>query len=237
MFLIFIYLAAPGFNCSMQGPFSCSIWDLVLWPGIEPQPPALGGQSLSRWTTRGVHSSMNFTGPDLGSLDAHVCSRADPLSRLSLPPTRPPGIPMKLTLASHVGRRRLGRAATLLPVHRGTPNPGNSGQFIFHISETPRNICIKLCSLVQRWTYESSNSASIQPGREMPASSPGGYPQSLRLFCLDRPIWPGGDSLLLGEKQKQPLSPPTVSSMNSWAHLVSTEERLLKCWTNLAMLG
>ena len=31
---------------------SCSIWDLVSWPGIEFGPPPLGEQSLSHWTTR-----------------------------------------------------------------------------------------------------------------------------------------------------------------------------------------
>ena len=35
--------------------FSCSMWDLVLWPGINPGPPALGAQSLSHWTTRKVY--------------------------------------------------------------------------------------------------------------------------------------------------------------------------------------
>ena len=25
--------------------FSCSMWDLVPWPGIEPGPPAMGAQS------------------------------------------------------------------------------------------------------------------------------------------------------------------------------------------------
>ena len=34
--------------------FSCSMRDLVPWPGIEPRPPALGTQSLSHWTTRKV---------------------------------------------------------------------------------------------------------------------------------------------------------------------------------------
>ena len=33
-----IYLAVSGLSCSM--------WDLVPWPGIEPGPPALGAQSL-----------------------------------------------------------------------------------------------------------------------------------------------------------------------------------------------
>ena len=52
-FLIFIYLAASGFNCSMQ-TVRCSMWDLVPWPGIEPRPPALGTWSLSHCTTREV---------------------------------------------------------------------------------------------------------------------------------------------------------------------------------------
>ena len=33
---------------------SCSLWDLVPWPGIEPRPSALGMRSLSHWTTREV---------------------------------------------------------------------------------------------------------------------------------------------------------------------------------------
>ena len=36
------------------GIFSCSIWDPVPWPGVEPGAPALGVQSLSPWTTREV---------------------------------------------------------------------------------------------------------------------------------------------------------------------------------------
>ena len=35
-----------------HGISSCSLWDLVSWPGIQPRPPALGAQSLSHWTTR-----------------------------------------------------------------------------------------------------------------------------------------------------------------------------------------
>ena len=34
--------------------FSCSMWDLVPWPGIQPRPPALGEWSFSPWTTREV---------------------------------------------------------------------------------------------------------------------------------------------------------------------------------------
>ena len=33
------------------GSFSCSMWDPVLWPGMEPRSPALEAQSLSHWTT------------------------------------------------------------------------------------------------------------------------------------------------------------------------------------------
>ena len=34
--------------------FSCGMWDLVPWLGIEPGPPALGAWSLNHWTTREV---------------------------------------------------------------------------------------------------------------------------------------------------------------------------------------
>ena len=34
--------------------FSCCMWHLVPWPGIEPRPPALGAQNLRHWTTREV---------------------------------------------------------------------------------------------------------------------------------------------------------------------------------------
>ena len=41
---LFIYWPVPGLSCSM--------WDPVPWPRIEPRLPALGAQSLSHWTTR-----------------------------------------------------------------------------------------------------------------------------------------------------------------------------------------
>ena len=34
--------------------FSCSRWDLVLWPGVEPGPPSLTAWSFSHWTNREV---------------------------------------------------------------------------------------------------------------------------------------------------------------------------------------
>ena len=30
---------------------SCGMWDLVLWPGVKPGPPALGVQCLGHWST------------------------------------------------------------------------------------------------------------------------------------------------------------------------------------------
>ena len=40
---------------------SCSVCDLVPWPGIEPGAPALGVGSLSHWTTREVHTWAFFS--------------------------------------------------------------------------------------------------------------------------------------------------------------------------------
>ena len=36
-----------------HGIFSWGMWDLVSWPGMEPEPPALGTRNLSQWTTKG----------------------------------------------------------------------------------------------------------------------------------------------------------------------------------------
>ena len=44
--IFIIYLAMLGLSCGM--------WDLVPWPGIEPESPALGAWSLSHRTTREV---------------------------------------------------------------------------------------------------------------------------------------------------------------------------------------
>ena len=45
-------MAAPGLSCGM--------WDQVPWTGIELQPPALGAQSLSHWTTREVPENIFY---------------------------------------------------------------------------------------------------------------------------------------------------------------------------------
>ena len=42
LFIYFIFFAVQSLSCSM--------WDLVPWPGIEPWPPALGAWSLSHWS-------------------------------------------------------------------------------------------------------------------------------------------------------------------------------------------
>ena len=64
---IFIYLDVPGLSCSTRdfscsmGTFSrCSVWDLILWPEIEPRPPTLGVPG-SRWTTREVSRTAFMT--------------------------------------------------------------------------------------------------------------------------------------------------------------------------------
>ena len=41
------------FYLTMLG-LSCSVWDLVPWPGNEPGPPALGAQRLSHRPTTEV---------------------------------------------------------------------------------------------------------------------------------------------------------------------------------------
>ena len=39
---------------------SCGIWDLVVRPGTEPRPPALGVKSLSHWITMELPSALHF---------------------------------------------------------------------------------------------------------------------------------------------------------------------------------
>ena len=64
-----MFLVVPGLSWGTQDlwsslcharHFSCSMWDLVLLPGIEPWPPVLGAQSLSHWTTREVPPEVSF---------------------------------------------------------------------------------------------------------------------------------------------------------------------------------
>ena len=53
----FIYFTVLGLCCSIR-TLSCGMWDIVPWPGIKPESPALGAQSLSPWTTREVPGSL-----------------------------------------------------------------------------------------------------------------------------------------------------------------------------------
>ena len=39
---------------------SCTMWDLVPWPGIKPRPPALWAQSLNHWTTSNVTPYLDY---------------------------------------------------------------------------------------------------------------------------------------------------------------------------------
>ena len=49
-----VFVATCGIFVVACGIFSCSMWDLVPSLEIKPGPPALGAQSLNRWTTREV---------------------------------------------------------------------------------------------------------------------------------------------------------------------------------------
>ena len=57
LFLMFIYLAAPGLSLDME-TLGCSMWGPGPWLGMVPGPPALWAQSLSHWTTREVPAHL-----------------------------------------------------------------------------------------------------------------------------------------------------------------------------------
>ena len=50
---LLMYLAALVLSCCMQ-TLSYGMGDLIPWLGIEPEPPALGVQSLNHWTASEV---------------------------------------------------------------------------------------------------------------------------------------------------------------------------------------
>ena len=52
VFLFIFFLAAPGLSCSMQDLQWWHVGSIVPCPGIKLEPPALGVQTLSPWTTR-----------------------------------------------------------------------------------------------------------------------------------------------------------------------------------------
>ena len=49
-----IFIAACRIFSYGKQTFSCGMWDLVPWPGIEPRAPTLEALRLSLWTTREV---------------------------------------------------------------------------------------------------------------------------------------------------------------------------------------
>lgn len=51
-----VFIAAWGsFSCNMRS-LSCHMWDLVLWPELEPRPSVLAAQCFNHWTTKEVAS-------------------------------------------------------------------------------------------------------------------------------------------------------------------------------------
>ena len=63
-----IFLAARGIFSSCMQTLSCSMWELVPWPGIKPWPPALGAWSLSPWSQGNPTCILDFT-----CADSFVC--------------------------------------------------------------------------------------------------------------------------------------------------------------------
>ena len=59
IWLHWVLVAACGiFSWSIRA-LSCRMWGLVLGLGIQPEPPALGAWSVSRWTTREIPNHLN----------------------------------------------------------------------------------------------------------------------------------------------------------------------------------
>ena len=70
------------------GMFTCSMWNLVPRPGIEPRLPALGVQSLSHWTTREVPGFLVYvTLWNLCIMNIFLCQETKPWKRESSPPS------------------------------------------------------------------------------------------------------------------------------------------------------
>ena len=57
-----IFITARGlFSC--MNTLTCGMWNPVPWPGMEPEPPALGVWSLGHWTTKEVpRTILNYLG-------------------------------------------------------------------------------------------------------------------------------------------------------------------------------
>ena len=47
--------------CGIQ-TLNCGMWNIIPWPGIEPNPLSLGARSLRHWTTREISQVVFFSG-------------------------------------------------------------------------------------------------------------------------------------------------------------------------------
>ena len=59
-YLVFLFVCFKYLFIWLHQGHSCSMWDLVPWPGIELRFPALGAWSLDHWTTREVPTVSLF---------------------------------------------------------------------------------------------------------------------------------------------------------------------------------
>ena len=69
--LLFIYLALTD--------FSCSIWDIVPLPGIEPRSPPLGVHTLSHWPTKEVLEQVCYYSFPFPSIHASMSPDVAPI--------------------------------------------------------------------------------------------------------------------------------------------------------------
>ena len=71
----FLVVAGRIFSFHSQTP-SCSLWDLVLWSGVEPRPAALTAWSLCHGTTREVPYDPFFLNPHVYcQIPPETCTR------------------------------------------------------------------------------------------------------------------------------------------------------------------
>ena len=67
IFLLWLWQVG-SFSWGMMRALSCSMWGLILWLGLEPQPPVLGALSLGHRATREVLLAMVFRLLGLGTM-------------------------------------------------------------------------------------------------------------------------------------------------------------------------
>ena len=113
IFLLFkIYLIALDLSCS-PGTLRCGTWDLVLRPGIEPRPPALGVWGLRQWTTREASQPFVF----LMSIFWMIFCHRGSLVIFSCSPCSPP------SCSQHLGTQECVRRSTLPAQAPSQPPP------------------------------------------------------------------------------------------------------------------